>query len=67
VKYADDLVVLAKEEKVLQDMIDKLIEIGRCYGMEMKVEKNKSNENFKTTIPSKNYDRPKTTTECGII
>ena len=21
--------------------------------------KNKSNENFKTTIPSKNYDRPK--------
>ena len=30
VKYADDLVLLAKEEKVLQDMIDKLIEIGRC-------------------------------------
>jgi len=29
VKYADDLVLLAKEEKVLQDMIDKLIEIGR--------------------------------------
>jgi hypothetical protein len=24
VKYADDLVLLAKEEKVLQDMIDKL-------------------------------------------
>ena len=39
VKYADDVVVLAKEEKVLQDMIDKLIEIGRCYGMEMNVEK----------------------------
>jgi hypothetical protein len=39
VKYADDLVVLAKEEKMLQDMIDKLIEIGRCYGMEMNVEK----------------------------
>jgi len=30
VKYAHDLVLLAKEEKVLQDMIDKLIEIGRC-------------------------------------
>jgi hypothetical protein len=27
--------------KVLQDMIDKLIEIGRCYGMEMNVEKQK--------------------------
>jgi hypothetical protein len=40
-KYADDLVLLAKEGKVLQDMIDKLIEIGRCYGMEMNVEKTK--------------------------
>jgi len=39
VKYADDLVVLAKEEKVLRDMTDKVIEIGRCYGMEMNVEK----------------------------
>jgi hypothetical protein len=34
-KYADDLVLLAKEEKVLQDMIDKLIEIGRYYKMEI--------------------------------
>ena len=41
VKYADDLVLLAKEEKVLQDMIDKLIEIGRYYGMEMNVGKKK--------------------------
>jgi hypothetical protein len=65
VKYADDLVLLAKEEKVLQDMIDKLIEIGKCYGNECR--KNKSNENFKTTIASKNYDRPKTTRECGIF
>jgi len=41
VKYADDLVLLAKAEKVLQDMIDKQIEIGRCYGMEMNVVKTK--------------------------
>ena len=41
VKYADDLVLLAKEEKVLQDMIDKLIEIGRWYGIELNVEKQK--------------------------
>jgi hypothetical protein len=67
VKHADDLVLLAKEEEVLQDMIDKLIEIGRCYGMEINVEKNKSNENFKTTIPNKNYDRTKTIKECGIL
>jgi len=66
VKYANDPVLLAKEEKVLQD-INKLIEIGRCFGMEMNVKKNKSNENFKTTIPSKNYHRPKTTGECGIF
>ena len=30
VKYADDLVLIAKEETVLQGMIDKLIEIERC-------------------------------------
>ena len=36
-KYADDLVLMAKEETVLQGMIDKLIETGRCYGMEMNV------------------------------
>ena len=41
VKYADDLVLLAKDEKVLQDMIDKQIEIRRCYGMEMNVAKTK--------------------------
>ena len=67
-KYADDLVLLAKEETVLQGMIDKLIEIGRCSGMEMNVEKkNKSKENFRITNPSKNYDRPKTTREYGIF
>jgi len=41
VKYADDLVLMAKEETVLQGMIDKLIEIRSCYGMEMNVEKTK--------------------------
>jgi len=40
-KHADDLVLLSKEEKVLLDMIDKLIEIGGCYGMEMNVENTK--------------------------
>ena len=40
-KYADDLVLMAKEEKALQSMIDKLNEIGRCYGMEINVEKSK--------------------------
>jgi hypothetical protein len=41
VKYADDLELLAKEENVLQDMVDRLIEIARCYGMEINMEKTK--------------------------
>ena len=32
---------MAKEETVLQGRIDKLIEIGICYGMEMNVGKKK--------------------------
>ena len=63
-KYGDDLVLLAKEENMLQDMTYKLIEIGAAMEWKLNVEKNKSNENFKTTIPTKNYDRTKTTTEC---
>jgi hypothetical protein len=40
-EYADYVVLLAKEEKTLQSMIEKLIDIGRCYGKEMNVEKTK--------------------------
>jgi len=67
VKYADGLVLLAKEEEVLQDMIDKLNEIGGCYEMEMNVEKTKVMRISRQPFPVKNYDRPKTTTECGIF
>ena len=35
------MILMAKEETMLQGMIDKLIEIGRWYGMEMNVEKTK--------------------------
>ena len=38
-KYANDLVLLAKEEMVLQGISDKTTEVGRCYGMEVNVEK----------------------------
>ena len=34
-KYADDLVLLAKKGTVQQGMIDRLIEIGMCYGLEI--------------------------------
>jgi hypothetical protein len=55
VKQANDLVLLTKEETVPQGKIDRLIEIGKCYGMETHVEK-KSNENLKATISSKVCD-----------
>jgi len=41
VKYADDLVLLAQEEPVLQGMLERLIEFGSCDGMEMNVERTK--------------------------
>jgi len=41
VKYADDMVLLPKEETVVQGMIDGLTEIGKYCGMEMHVENNK--------------------------
>jgi hypothetical protein len=53
VKYADDLLLLAKEEKVLQDMIDKLTEIGGCCGMEMNVGKNKVMRISREPLPVK--------------
>jgi hypothetical protein len=39
VKYADDRVLLANEETVLQGVIDSLIETGKFYGLEMNVGK----------------------------
>jgi hypothetical protein len=39
VKCADGLVILAKEETVLQGMIARLTETGICFGMEMNMEK----------------------------
>jgi hypothetical protein len=41
VKYAADLVLVAKEETVLQGMIVTLTGIGRRYGMEINVENTK--------------------------
>jgi hypothetical protein len=42
VRYAEDLVLLAKEETILQSTIDKLTEDGREYGMEINVDKTKT-------------------------
>jgi len=63
----DELMLLGKEETVLQDMIDKLIKIGRCYRMDKNVEKTKVMRISRQLFPVKNDDRPKTTRECGIF
>ena len=36
--HADNLVLLAKKETMLQGMTDRVIESGRCCGMEINVE-----------------------------
>jgi hypothetical protein len=52
---------------MLEGMIDKLIEIGRCYGTEMNVEKANVMRISRQPSPVKNYDRKKTTGECGMF
>ena len=66
VEYADDIVLLAKEETVKQGMIDRLAVIGRCYGMEMKRGKAKVVRTSKT-IPTSKYYRSKTAGGYGIF
>ena len=66
-KYAEDLVLMAKEETVLQGMIDKLIETGRCYGMEMNVEKTKVLRISRQPSPVTIMIDEKTTAECGML
>jgi hypothetical protein len=62
VKYADNLVVLAKEKTVLLNVTDRLIEISRCSGMDINVEENVGNDNLQATICSTDYDRPQNRT-----
>jgi hypothetical protein len=67
VKYADEFVLLAKEETELQGMVDKLTEIGSCYGLEMNAEENSGNENLEGIIPSTDYGRSKAIGRCRIF
>jgi hypothetical protein len=49
--------VVSKEETVPHGMIHRLIDIGRYYGMEINVEKNKGDENLRAAVLSVYYDR----------
>ena len=59
VKNTDDI--------VLWGMIDRLTETGRCYGMEINMDKTKVMSMSKATNPNIHYDRSKTMGECGIF
>jgi hypothetical protein len=39
VKYESNLVLFVKEKTVLQGRINRLVEIARCYGMEIDAKK----------------------------
>ena len=58
-EMCNDLVLLAKEEAVLQGMTDMPIGIGKYYGMQKNVENNQGHENLKATSTSTDYDRLK--------
>jgi hypothetical protein len=60
-------VLLAKGEMVLQDMIYKLFEIGRSYGMEMNMAKTKVMRISRQPFPLKTYDRPKNNWRMWIL
>ena len=51
--------LLAKEGMVLQGMIDRLIEIGLCCGMEMNVGKTKVMKILREPFPIQNMIDPK--------
>jgi len=53
VKYECDLVLQAKEEAVLQGIIGRQINIGRCCGMQKNVEKTKAMGISRQTSPYK--------------
>jgi hypothetical protein len=52
-KFVDNLVLLAKKEMVLHGTINRLMATGRCYGMEMNVEKPKVMKISKKPYPIK--------------
>jgi hypothetical protein len=67
VRYADDLVLLAKEETIQQSMTDKLIEVGRGHDMEINVEKTKSMRISRQPTPLQVKIHKKTGRECGRV
>jgi hypothetical protein len=60
-------VLLGKEEMVPLGMTDIQNEFGRCYEMEINVEKTNINKKLKGIIPITDYSRSGTTGESGTF
>ena len=39
VRFADDTAIIAKTQEELQDMVNRLVNTGRKYGMEINIDK----------------------------
>jgi Reverse transcriptase (RNA-dependent DNA polymerase). len=39
VRFADDTAIIAKIQEELQDMVNRLVDTGRKYGMEINIDK----------------------------
>ena len=39
VRFADDTAIIAKTQEELQDMVNRLVDTGRKYGMEINIDK----------------------------
>jgi hypothetical protein len=57
VKSADDILLLAKEKKMVPDTLDRLIYIELHCEMEINVEETEVMKNPKITTPNAEYDR----------
>jgi len=58
---------MAKLETMSQDMIDRLIEIGRCYEMEINVQIIKLMVVSRRPSPVSIFDASKTNRICGVF
>jgi hypothetical protein len=67
VKYADELVLLARAVTVLQSMINALTEPGRCYRTEMNVDETKVMKIATQPFPAHIMTDLKQLEKCEII
>ena len=46
VRFADNTAIIAKPQEELQDMVNRLVDTGKKYGMEINIGKSTSNESI---------------------